>query len=79
MTPFFIYFICSNCLQHSLFIFENGQNPFSFGPPFGLFWSVKYLNFGQKLPIQAAHHAFLESRHAEATKNPNYLLPPRGD
>ena len=27
---------------------------------FGSFWSVKYLNFGQKLPIRIAHHTFLE-------------------
>ena len=25
--------------------------------------------FGQKLPIQTAHHTFLESRHPEVTKN----------
>ena len=30
--------------------------------------------FGQKLPIQTAHHTFLESRHPEVTKNPNYVL-----
>ena len=37
-------------------------------PPFVPLLSVKYLNFGQKLPIWAAHHAFLESRYPEVTK-----------
>ena len=44
-------------------------------PPFGPFWSVKYLNFGQKLLIWTAHYTFLESRHPEATKNPYVLFP----
>ena len=52
-----------------IFIFENGQNSFSCGLPFGLFWSVKYLNFGQKLPIRTAHHTFLESGHTEVTED----------
>ena len=39
------------------------------------FWLLKYLNFGQKLPIWAAHYTFLESRHPEVTKNPYYILP----
>ena len=47
-------------------------------PPFGLFCSVKYLNFEQKLLIQTAHHIFLENRHPEVTKNPNYVLSPKG-
>ena len=47
-------------------------------PPFGLFWSVKYLNFEQKLPIQTAHHIFLESRQPEATKIHIMSCPPRG-
>ena len=42
-------------------------------PPFGLFCSVKYLNFEQKLPIRTARHIFL-SRHSEVTKNPYYAL-----
>ena len=32
----------------------------------------------QKLPIQTAHHTFLESRHPEVTKNPYYLLSHNG-
>ena len=46
--------------------------------PYGLFWSVKYLNFGQKLPIWTAHHAFLESRHPKVTKNPYYVSSLKG-
>ena len=34
--------------------------------------------FGQKLPIQTAHHIFLESRHPEVTKNLYYVCPPAG-
>ena len=44
MTPFF------SSTFSDLFVvliseFENTQNSFSCGPPFGPFWSVKYLNF----------------------------------
>ena len=60
-----------------LFILENSQNSFSCGSPFGLFWSVKYLNFEQKLLIWTVH-IFLESRHLEVTKNPYYVLSPKG-
>ena len=35
-------------------------------PHFGPFLSVKHLNFGEKLPIQAT----LERRHSEVTKKP---------
>ena len=61
-----------------IFLFENSQNSISCGHPFGPFWSVKYLNFGQKLPIQTARYTFLESRHPEVTKNPYYDLSPEG-
>ena len=61
-----------------IFVFENSQNPFPCGPPLGPFWSVKYLNFEQKLPIRTAHHIFLESRHPEVTKNSYYFLSPEG-
>ena len=51
-----------------IFVFENSQNSFSCGPPFGPFWSVKYLNVWEKLPIWTVHHTFQESRHPEFTK-----------
>ena len=62
-----------------MFIFQNGQNSFSCGPPlFGLFWSVKYVNSGQKLPIKTNHHTFLESGHPDVTKNQYYVLSSKG-
>ena len=42
--------------------------------PFGPFWSVKCLNFGQNLPNRTTCHAFLESRHPEVSKNPYYVF-----
>ena len=61
-----------------IFVFENSQNLFSCGPPFGPFWYIKYLNFVKKLPIRATHHTLLESKHPEVTKNPYYVLSPEG-
>ena len=46
---------------------------------FNSFWSVKYCNFGQKLPIRIAHQTFLESKHSEVTKNSYYVLSPEGE
>ena len=43
--------------------------------PCGPFWSAKYPNFGQKLPILTGYHMFLEYRYPEDTKNPYYVLP----
>ena len=40
--------------------------------------SVKNLSFGQKLPIWAVHYTFLESKHPDVTKNPYYVLAPKG-
>ena len=54
-------------------VFENNGNSFLRGPSFNLFWSVKYLNLGQKLPIRTTHLTFLESRHTEVTKNPYFI------
>ena len=55
-------------------MFQNSQNPFTCGPSFGPFWSVKYLNFGQNLPIWTAHPTFLESEHPEVTKSLYYVF-----
>ena len=35
-------------LRKLIFAFENCQNPFSWGSPFGQFWSAKYLNVGSE-------------------------------
>ena len=77
MTPFFSSTFYALFVTF-IFIFGNSQNSFTFGPPFGPFWSVKYLNFGQKLPIQTTHHTFLESRHPEVTKIYIMFCPPTG-
>ena len=61
-----------------IFVFQDSQNSFSCDLPFGPFWSVKYLNFGQKLPIRSAYHTFLESRHPEATRKSYYVLSIEG-
>ena len=63
----------------NIFAFETSQNSFSYGPPFGPFWSVKYLNFRKKLPIQTIHLTFLENRHLEVTENPNYVYIYKGN
>ena len=77
MIPVFNLLFTLQLFVTFIFIFENSQNSFSCGPHFGPFWSVKYLNFGQELPSQSTHHIFLESRHAEVTKNPYYVLSPK--
>ena len=77
LTPFFSSTF-SALFVTFIFIFEHGQNSFSCGPTFDLFWCVKYLNFGQKLPIRTAHHTFLESTQPQVTKNPYHVVP-RGE
>ena len=71
-----IYLLCFYAFMFVsfIFVFENNQNSFLCGHPFGPFWSVKYFNFGQKLPIQTAHHTFVESKYPEVTKIPYHLL-----
>ena len=81
MTPFFYLLFQFQLFVTFVFIFENSQNSivkFSCGPPLGLFCSVKYLNFEQKLLIRTAHQIFRETRHPEVTKNPYYVLSPKG-
>ena len=77
MTPFFSSAF-SSLFVSFIFVFENNQNLFSGGLPFGPFWSVKCLNFERKLPIWTTHHTFLESTHPEVTKNPYYVCPLAG-
>ena len=78
MTPFFpsTIYALTVCTIHFCTI-KNSQNSFSCGPSFSPFWSVKYLNYRQKLPVQPPHHTFLESRHRDITKNPYYVLSPK--
>ena len=46
---------------HSFLYLKIVEIYFPVAPSFGPFWSVKYFNFEQKLPIRTAHHTFLES------------------
>ena len=78
MTPFFHQFFWLQLFITFIFVFANSHSLFSWGPPFVPFWSVKCLNFGQKLPTRTAHHTFLESRYPEVTKNPYYVLSHEG-
>ena len=74
MIPFFHLLFPLYLFVTFVFVFENSQNSFPCGPAFGLFWSVKYINLGQKLSTWAAHHTFVESRHPEVYKNLYYDL-----
>ena len=71
ITPFFfIYFFRSNCIIH-FWIWKYSK----LVPPL-VHSGLKNISiFGQKLPIQTAHHAFLESRLPDVTKNLYYALP----
>ena len=75
MNPFFSSTFSALFITFS-FLFENSQNSFWCGPSFVPFWSVKYVNFWQKLPIWTIHHTSLESKYSEVTKNPCYILSP---
>ena len=68
ITPFFSSTFSALTVCNIHFVFETSQNSFSCGPPFGPFWSAKYLNFGQKLPIRTTHYTFLESRRTKNLK-----------
>ena len=79
ITPFFHLLFPLQLFVTFIFALGNSQNSFSCGPLFCPFWSVKYLNFGQKLPFQTTYHTFLESRQRpEVTKNPYDVLSPEG-
>ena len=76
MTLFFSSIFYTLTTVTFIFAIDNSQNSFSYGSAFCPFWSVKFLSFGQKLLIWTSHHTFLESRHPEATKNPNFVYFP---
>ena len=78
MSPFFYLPFLFELFVTFIFVFEYSQNSFSYGLLFGPFCSVKYLNFGKKLPIRSNHHTLLESRQPEVTKNPYYVFSPEG-
>ena len=78
MTPFFPLFFPLYLFVTFVFVFKYSQSScqISCGPTFGSFWFLKYLNFGQKVPIRIAHYTFLERRHPEVLKNLHYVLFP---
>ena len=74
MTPFFSSTF-SNLFVIFISEFENAQNSFSCGPPPLVHSGLRNTSiFGQQLPIQTAHHTFLESRHPEVTNNLYYVF-----
>ena len=75
MTSFFSSAF-STLFEAFIFVFQNSRNSFACGLPFGPFWSVKYLNLGQKLPIRTAHHIFLVVYTLRLLKI--YIFVPRG-
>ena len=50
--------------------FENTQNSFPCGSPFGPFWSVKYINFWSKATDSDSSSYFCRSRHPKVTCPP---------
>ena len=78
MTPLFLSTFSDLTVGNIPFwIWKYSKFSFMWLAPFGLFWSVKYLNFWLKLPTQAGHHTFAESRHPEVTKNVYFVLSTR--
>ena len=73
VTPYFHLLFPLKLIIISIFVFENSRNSFLCALLSGLFWSLKYPSFGQKLPIRTAHDTFLESRQPDVTKNPYYV------
>ena len=63
ITPFFSPTFSLHLFATFIFVFENSQNSFSCCPTFGPFWSVKYLYFGQKLPIRKVYAVKLLKIH----------------
>ena len=57
---FFIYFFLSSC--NNLFLYLKIVKIHFYFLSYDPFWSLKYLNFGQKLPIWIASHTFLTLR-----------------
>ena len=52
MTPFFSYTFWALTVRGIIFVFEKCQNSLLWGPLFGPFWSIKYLNFWGNIYIK---------------------------
>ena len=70
---FFIYVFSSNCVLF-IFVFENFQNSFSWDPPFGLFWSVKYLNFRGEICEIRILFRLIQETHNKESKKPGFTV-----
>ena len=69
-TPFFssTFWVLTVCDIH--FCIEKCQNSFSWSPPFGPFWSAKYLNFGGEIcEIRILSHSIQEVYTLRKVKN----------
>ena len=54
MTPFsFIYFLSSNCLSYLFLYLKNVKFHFHGVPPFGPFWSARFLNFRELKAVRS--------------------------
>ena len=76
MTPFFIYFFCSNCLQYSFLYLKMVKIHFLVAP----LWSIlvcKIPQFWGQATDSDSHHIFLESWQTEVTKIHIMFCPPR--
>ena len=62
ITPFFIYFFRSNCNNLLLYLKKVEIYLYFDCLSHDPFWSLKYLNFGKKLPIRTASYTFLALR-----------------
>ena len=74
MNPGFFHLLFElKLLVIFIFVFENCQNSFSWGPPFGSFWSAKYQNFGgesceiRMFPLDSGNI------HIEKSKKPGFF------
>ena len=71
MTPFFSFFVIF------ILVFEECQNLFSWGSPFGRFWSAKYLNFeGESCKIRILSRLIQETYTLRKVKTQVLLCQP---
>ena len=78
MTHFFHLLFPLELFVTFIFAFENRQNSFSCGFPFGSFWSIKYLNFGKKLRFGQPIILFQKVDNLRLLKIHIIFCPPRG-
>ena len=58
-----------------IFVFENCQNSFSMGPPFGPFWSAKYLDFGGESTEIRILSCSIQETHIKESKKQGFNFP----